>query len=378
MKTTNAVLTLLILVLCLPLTSAPAADDDTNHTNGEISDGGKGQFTFRDGLWWDAAGLSYSRESEAYTVTPKAVYGCSVCAAPYTAYRWSYTRVIVKTNTPYVNNTIISYTPDWKQKVLEIAAKRDDYNSFLAALNALGYQQQQSVGGYPTGGASTLSQYTTSNSLQLGSYGANATTGYGYTLKEALGGYFGDSPGVLFQAASQHVKNAQQLAGQGATDFSDLVKQDGSYRARVAEILARGQVAAAALQAASGPPQTVTQSRTFTFQVVPNDQGGYQVVPAQSPQGAVPNMPTVDDAVVMTRVLGPRCAGCHSGKDPQAGLDLSQYSSFTAEQRGRVWARLTHKDPEKRMPKGPNNTIGQPLPPEELAAVAQTLMPTNH
>ncbi len=62
-----------------------------------------------------------------------------------------------------------------------------------------------------------------------------------------------------------------------------------------------------------------------------------------------------------------KCAKCHSGEAPKAGLDLSKSAALTTKQRLAAVARVVSDDPEERMPKGST------LSPTEIGNVLQEL-----
>ena len=62
-----------------------------------------------------------------------------------------------------------------------------------------------------------------------------------------------------------------------------------------------------------------------------------------------------------------KCAKCHGGPSPKAGLDLSKPAALTTKQRLAAVARVVSDDPEERMPKGGT------LSPAEIGRVLQEL-----
>lgn len=140
---------------------------------------------------------------------------------------------------------------------------------------------------------------------------AQGTTAYGTGLS---GFRYGSDMNVLFAQAGRFVDQAAQLHGQAITDFSSLVSQEGQNQATVAETLARGQVAAAVLQAATVQGQNTFQQRTFTFSVTQDANGEMRI-------SSVPNAAPVDGGNADSLVVK-HCAQCHN----QGGEGFAKWS----------------------------------------------------
>ncbi len=257
---------------------------------------------------------------------------------------------------------------DWKQTLLKVSAKRDEYAAYLAALKAMGVSPPPdggSGGGFaaPHGGTG----YGVNRNSNLGTYGANASTLYGYTVQNVQSLYGDASTASLFQQAQQLATNAQALGGEATKQFQANVAQDGQNRQRTAEALARGLAAAEALRAAQGSESHQSSSETrYSNQPPADPQQGQQQgppPPAAQPrqQGAAPQM---DPAFVA--LASSKCLKCHDGTKAngnklEGGFDFQQWQRLSVKDKiEKVLPRLTATD-DKRMPRG-----GEPLTPAEI------------
>lgn len=239
--------------------------------------------------------------------------------------------------------------PDFRVKLLEIAKQRDaiegsirksaaQHNEFVEAVAALGLSGNFNWQGY---GAAPKGY----GSYQLGNFGANASTVYGYSSVADL--YGQTDLNVLYQQSSKLAQNAQQLSGQATTDFADLVKQAGSNQGAVAEILAKGQAAAAVLNATKADPTVRVVNRAYTVQF---GSDGQPVV--------TPVVPQVDKGAPLKVLVTSDCMACHGKVEPKGKLDLSNLSALTLEQKMNIVGRLVTKDPAKVMPRKPDGGPG--------------------
>lgn len=317
---------------------------------------------YKDGLfhwhtaWYDAGGRYYPAGSYAWLNSNWYLYGHGYY---YPA----------KVEAPKAAD----YTPDWKKKLLDIAAARDkvegrlriqalDHQTYLEALKALGLEGNFKWNGYgtapvyPNAGATHTYGYNNAGSVNLGNFGANGNTIYGYSYSSIKDVYGDTNLNSLYQQAARLTQNAQQLAGQATTDFSDLVGKEGENRARVAEILAKAQAAKAALDAATPQTRTREESRVFSFSAVSDGNGGVKVVPIEG-NGAAAQPAAVTGEAQQFRVQA--CAACHSGANKKGGFDIASYPTLNLEQKAKVWERVFSTDPEKVMPRSKD---GKPAP----------------
>lgn len=193
---------------------------------------------------------------------------------------------------------------------------------------------------------------------------AQGTSVYGYSsVAEAYGNV---DMGLLYNQAARLTDQAQQLAGQASSDFATLVQAEGQNRAEVAKILAQGQSARQALEAAAGPQPQQVQQRSFAFRVVQSSDGQFSVqqindgTPAQQFQlsGVQANAENVSN------LLSTKCAACHNNQNAQGGLNLEQPISEAQQQS--ILSRVTTDDLTKRMPRNPDGTAGDKLTDSEL------------
>jgi mono/diheme cytochrome c family protein len=186
------------------------------------------------------------------------------------------------------------------------------------------------------------------------------TTVYGYSsVAEAYGNV---DLGLLYNQAARLTDQAQQLAGQAATDFQTLVQAEGQNRAEVAKIIAQGQAAREALLATRGSPSGFTQQsqfRAFTFKVTQDSSGAMKVeqVPAGTTMPAANtspdfnltgNAPQALKAGNISEIIKNKCVSCHGSDKASGGLNFLQ--PITDAQQAAVLERITTTDAVKRMP----------------------------
>ncbi len=199
---------------------------------------------------------------------------------------------------------------------------------------------------------------------------AQGNTVYGYSsVAETYGSM---DLGLLYNQAARLTDQAQQLAGQAATDFQSLVQAEGQNRAEVAKIIAQGQAARDALLAAR--PTAIAQNqqfRAFTFRVVQDAQGQMRVERVDAAAGtASPDFSlspaTTGAKTNLSDIIKSRCLACHSGSKVSGGLNFTQ--AITDAQQRRVLELITSADSTKRMPKN-----GPPLTVDETNAFFQEM-----
>lgn len=315
-----------------------------------------------DGFWWHS-GQAYTR-SQAWQ--PGYGYGCNYVAGYY---YWKYAPVQVVTK--YVNNVSPS-DPGWRGKLLDLAAARDrvegevrkgafEQQYFLEAVNALGLQGNFRLQAYGTAPAYLALQHQQyANQYQLSghvtNFGANATTQYGYSYN-SIKQLYGDADlATIFQQAAQLTAQSQKLSGDATSGFQGLVSQEGNNRARVAEIIAKGQMAqqiVAALQA--GPASEV---KGFSFKVTP---AGIQ----RSEDGVTAEAKT--SLLEKWKALATeRCSACHNAEVKKGNFDIAVYPSLTPDIKQKIWSVLTTPDDKTVMPRAQDGGPGKRLTPEEL------------
>jgi hypothetical protein len=354
-------------------------------------------YTYKGGLFW-RDGKAYTRNYRerttqvpytAYSYSPGGYGGYGSYATPYTAYRtktvyyWDYVPVA------YPQAEMPSYGKNWQDKLLSIAANRDklegnlrtaalDHQAYISAVNILGLAGNFRLPGYGT--APAYPSYSAPHAPYAAPYAAaQGNTLYGYSYANVKDLYGDTNLSTLYQQAARLTQNAQTLAGQGHTDFSDLVGREGANRARVAEVLAKAQAAAQVLAAANPQASQHTEQRTFSFRLEQGANGASTLVPVQPPAqpdvGAdqqpqpgqqppaaqpgqaqpgrapgpqAPPMPRDNDEA-FRQLLANRCAQCHGDKEPKGAFRVSAYATLSPGDKMGVWRRIMAKD-SKRMP----------------------------
>lgn len=332
---------LLLLACCLP-------------AFGEVTSGG---YVLKNGFYWNA-GVPYTRQFFC-AGTYSGVY--------YPSGYFEYSRaaiveipVQVPTVAPPIQPTPpvqqaqpalpAPNDPNWKTKILEVAAARDEHLAYLQAVKLLGIeqpgQQQPGMFGQQPGYSGSVSN------LQLSTAGVNANTVYGSPLSyNALGQFYGDlNMSQLYQQAARLTENAGRLHADAGKQFSELVAQEGGNRAAVAKILAQAEL----LKASQGSEQKLTFQKT-EFAPAP---------PMPNADGQVPQLGQVSWQSHATA----KCASCHANGQKEGGFTLENFPRMSADQKALVLKRLDPSaDPKRRMPRSPDGGPGQPLTPQELA-----------
>lgn len=154
--------------------------------------------------------------------------------------------------------------------------------------------------------------------------------------------------GAMYHQASRFSSDALSVAAAANAGATDI----GNNIARVAEIQAQGQAAAAALLATRPVPQS-TVSKQINFGVQAGVSTGNPATPANPA------------ALDLRTVVNAKCSACHNPANKQGGLDLSDLSNVDSD---KILDRITSHDPLKRMPKGNEGTPGIPLTLEEKKA----------
>lgn len=215
---------------------------------------------------------------------------------------------------------------------------------------------------------------------------AQGSTVYGYSaLTESYGQV---DLGLLYNQAARLTDQAQQLAGQAAVDFSTLVQAEAQSRADVARIIAQGQAAKQALDAAGGYSTQQVQQRTFAFKVIQNSNGEVRIeelIDGSTAPKQADNQDQVYDSMVddfklsdaqnngdgLSQLLVNKCANCHNNSISQGGLNLQQPISFEMQQE--ILERITTNDQDRLMPRNVDGTPGDKLSLEEVRLFTQAM-----
>lgn len=196
------------------------------------------------------------------------------------------------------------------------------------------------------------------------------TTVYGY---QAITNYQQQVDlGALYNQAARLTDQAQQLAGQAATDFQGLVQAEGQNRADVARIIAQGQAAKEALQAVN-VPQRVVEQKIFSFRVTTQPDGNIKVEEMKSEPdfGLVTPKQSAGNALDVSKILTDKCVKCHNGTKSMGGLNLM--SPITENQQQDILNRVVTDDPALLMPRSADNKPGPRLSNQEISSLYQAL-----
>lgn len=298
------------------------------------------QYLGSDGYWYfDGYSQPYTR-----TLVQRPGYYSRGCYYPGSSY-YSYSLYYPPAPVAQVIKPPV-YSSTWKEEVVRYASQRDDHATYLLALKALGIQGQQ----YPF-----QQGYVSSTT-----YGANASTPYGYTYSSIAQLYGDTNVNQLFQQSAQLTEGAQRLAGDANNGFQQLLGQEGTNRAKVAEILAKGEAGARVLIALS--PSTVAQTKTvFGTQAA----AGVGVNPA-GPNPAPAATEKEKKFQAFEHLVATRCASCHAGENKKGNFNITGFLGFTPEQKALVLDVITTADPARAMPRTPQGGVGVRLTPAEV------------
>ncbi len=316
-------------------------------------------YIYRDGYYWSG--------DRAYTRTLYQDPGYWRCGLYYPgASHYRYAEVAVYNRPALVVNRTVSYQdPGWRSKLLDIAAGRDkvegeirkaafDQQYYMEAVKALGLEGNFRWQGYG------FSPFGDTPSAVMPYAAVQGKTDYGYTYN-ALGKVWGDNElPQLWQMANQHVQGSQQLAGAGQAGFQALVTQEGSNRARVADILAKSEIASKVIEntrmgnqilaaLAAGP-----EVKGYAFQITSSAK-------VQRTEANVDPAVKQDLSAQFRTVATQLCASCHSGETKKGKFDIATYPTLTPEQKEVVWERLITPDDKRVMP--------QPQPGEQVKRI---------
>lgn len=324
---------LLAIIVFLLLASVVAGH---NYQNGYTEDG----YSYYNGYWY-LGDVPYTRQQESY------YYQYSGYGPYYQAYRYRYYRYYPPTP-PVPPKLPVPGEPEWKAKLLDVAgtlagieAKKQlaaiDNAAYMEAIRELGLKANFGYGPAPNAVPN----------VQLGTYGASGNTLYGYNYQfSTIQDLFGDTSIMGLQYA-QAVQAQQAYADKAVSGLGALADKQGSYVARAAEILARGEAARNALLGAQG-------NGSRTEQHISINGSSPQPQPAVQPLKQIPGQA---DYGAQNATLQQSCVKCHSGAEPKGRLDLTDYGILTDEQKESVFERLTTRDEKLRMPPG-----SSPLP----------------
>lgn len=230
---------------------------------------------------------------------------------------------------------------DWRAKLLDIKKEQVEQQNYLDSLKFLGLDSPS---------YNRLSGY---GSLQIGNYGANGSTVYGYSLASLADIYGKEDLAALFQQAARLTENAQSLAGQAHTGFDARMAQRLSGAENVAKVLAATEL----LKSLQSGNQA---SAKFEFRV---DQGKAELLP--EPKGG--------SVFERWNAQAQQCAACHFGAgkaDLKGGFDISTWPGLSTEKKMEYAIKyLLTKDETKRMPRTADGKPGPAIKEEDVIAL---------
>lgn len=229
-----------------------------------------------------------------------------------------------------------------------ISEQKQAYDALTTGLATIFPQQ----GGYGASGYGSAQINET--------YGPQGSTQHAYQQLQH-GGFGALDVAAAVDMANRYANNALQVGAQAGHDLQSIVQTGVDGQVRVAEVLARGQVASAVLHAAAGQPAQPL-SRTISLQFQQDATGNWQVAQqgttAQGAMRAGPapqNDPRLAFLQVAQQSANQSCVKCHQGPEAKGGLDLSNLAKLGDEAwhgQGGIIDRLTTTDPNQLMPRG--------------------------
>jgi hypothetical protein len=328
------------------------------------SSDGSGYALKADGLYYDGSGAAYTRETVWWQKPSVTYYGCRAC----TTYSWQSYYTFTPVPVPVL---VTSADPEWRTRLLEIAATRDKYearlrassnehNQFLESVRELGFSGNFAIQNY--GAAPSLANpyrfvgnYQLAN-LQTGNFGAQGNTLYGYYGYNYIADFYGKTDDtILLQQAAALAKDGQGYAAQGVQGAYGLIDRAGARRAQVAEVIARGQTASQVYHA--------TQPTGSAHVEVKESVTGPAPLPRFMPPADMPQ-PNPNAFSAVRKAAVQACIQCH-GEDPKTnhGYSVVRHWSLQPEAQDYVASLLT-KDPSdpKFMPRRQDGSPGNQLP----------------
>lgn len=338
MRTLLCLLSLLLFLLC----ALPCSADDYVPTGNGYYQRGNAYYT----RWYQPSYTSYGVYYPSYYYYQFSHY------APAT-----------------VNVTVVPSVKDkqWKEKLLDVVAARDEHAAYLRALDALGPPS------YASTPHSLYAQPSYSHQLtgyHANTYGAGSVYGYSQAAMNVL---YGNDPTVNYQQAARLAEQMIDAAKQGNAGFQELIALDNDGRNKASQKLVQGFVAAMALQAAQGNGSSSTGIQqggqgTTQLQGTPNPPAQQPVAPGT---GVVPPLPsTANPSQVRQQYLNQSCLGCHN-QNRRERLNLANYEALTTDAKAEVFRRLTSTDPKTQMPRNADGTPGPRAPRDVLQAFLQ-------
>lgn len=299
------------------------------------------EYIFSNGYYW-SNGAAYTRAKVYYYDS----YGCK-------RYRYQYTAVPV----------ITSKTEGWLEKLIALKASRDRYqatletsanehNKFIEAVRELGLDDPY---GNPAIGYATINRshpYAIQggyNYSQLSA--AQGSTHYGYAPAQFTQAdvYGNVDLGALYNISGRLAENANQYGAKATSGFMSLVDQ---FSSRAASLQDRA-IAVKEIEAKTSGITQVSQAIAASIRA----EARASIIHAQAGNGQPPEPDgPMRDAIQngtlsnIADVIAYRCATCHRPGGKMEAFDLTDLSSVSEVEAGKILDRTTTSDPAKRMP----------------------------
>lgn len=324
-----------------------------------------------DGFWYDGAGDPHTRTSYTVTTYYRDAYGCLY---PSTSYKYTYSRAAVKTiekEKAYTPPPAPEFKPGWKEKLLDNLNQRDEYQTYLKALDLAGYKGQ-SYDPYPQAHAKPglaaidPSQPGMANNVNLGSFGVNGNTIMGYSSRLIAEQYGDNALPLMQQAYAQSVQASQSSGTAAQRGLGALAFQEQKNRAEIVRMFAQTEATRRIWE-----PQS-SAKLDLQYLKIDGDAGSANpsVIPPVNPTNPVVPNPSLGQ--FWSASATQNCISCHAGTKLEGGYDVTKFPSMTADKQSETIFRLTTRDVTKRMPKD-----HPALPPGQIAVWMQVAASTQ-
>lgn len=298
-----------------------------------------------DGYYYGADGLAYTRKDNWEWVP--GYYSGSGC---YRCYKAGYYKFTYYSYTA-VAKAVTYRTPGWRDKLIDIAAAREESDAFINAVQVMGLAR--GVAAPPTYAAAH--------------YGVSGQTVYQATSVRDVYGLSAENEMILMQQAAALGKDQMAYGDRGREGFMALVEKRMAGSLAVAELIAKGQVAAQVLNAARPEPRSSTTT-TETY-INPN------VNPSPRPTFNTGALTPGRQAAIAS------CVECHTGSQAKGGYQVAFHWTLTPADQMKVVERLVAEPADPIfMPQakggGPGKRLSTALilefmPPSERARLLQ-------
>lgn len=312
----------------------------------------KAEYIFSQGYWW-SGGQAYSRARVYY-------YDSCGCRR----YRWSY----YPSKQYSKATTISSSTEGWRDKLIELKASREkwqsqieasanEHNEFIETARELGLNgeyYQTSVG---------VARIDRSNPYAINGGGGMGYGGYSQRTAEQGSTHFGYAPssftvadvygnvdlGGLYNAAIRLASDSNQYGSKATSGAMTLVDQLGD---RAASLMDRA-IAVKETEAKAAGIAHLSHSLSQAIKAearayIASHQGGSGQPPEPNPalQEAIQNGTLSDVGAIITH----RCVRCHQPGGEAEHFDLTDLESLDDPGVAKILARVNSSDPKKQMP----------------------------